>query len=355
MLELAILGSLADGPLRGDELRRRTTRLSSHFRPGPAGDGSLCPVIDHLVGAGLLDRRPDPGAVAARQHVLSLTSTGRAELLRRLRAPDDLDISDSARYFTILAFLSRLPDPGDRHAVLRRRLEFLEQPGNFSYGTDAGSGAGSGTDGTDDPYRRAMLAVARAADHAERSWLREVTAEGNEEAAQARVSTQGPGVLARLAALAGSAPAHRGGALWRLGENGRQLDANVIRLAPRAHVAPHVEPDLDVLVYVAQGAGRLECGGARHELAPGAVAWLPHGARRAVSAGPDGLLYLTVHRRRPGLTIRKAPPAPPAPPVAEEGGEAACLPGRVCPDCGRLAPERGDRYCGRCGTPLPSP
>ncbi|MGW0561874.1 AraC family ligand binding domain-containing protein [Streptomyces sp. NPDC003016] len=356
MLELAILGSLADGPLRGDELRRRTTRLFSHFRPGPADDGSLGPVIDRLVGAGLLDRRIEPGAAAARQHILSLTGTGRAELLRRLRAPGDLDISDSARYFTILAFLSRLPDPGDRRAVLRRRLEFLEQPRNFSCDTDAGSGAGSGADGADDPYRRGMLAVARAADHAERSWLREVTAEGTGEAAQAQVSTQGPGVLARLAALTGGAPAaHRGGALWRLGENGRQLDANVIRLAPRAHVAPHVEPDLDVLVYVAQGAGRLECGGARHELAPGAVAWLPHGARRAVSAGPDGLVYLTVHRRRPGLTIRKAPPVPPVPPVAEEGGEAACLLDRVCPDCGRLAPERGYRYCGRCGTPLPSP
>nr|WP_255306369.1 AraC family ligand binding domain-containing protein [Streptomyces sp. Wb2n-11] len=143
-----------------------------------------------------------------------------------------------------------------------------------------------------------------------------------------------------------------GGVLWRLSGSGRQLDANVIRLAPRARVAPHVEPDLDVLVYVAQGAGLLECDGERHELAPGAVAWLPHGAQRAVSAGPDGLAYLTVHRRRPGLTIRNAPPVSP---VAEEGGEAACLLDRVCPDCGRLAPERGDRYCGRCGTPLSSP
>ncbi|MGW0548788.1 helix-turn-helix transcriptional regulator [Streptomyces altiplanensis] len=342
MLELAILGFLADGPLYGDELRRRTVRLAGRFRP--VGEGSLRPVIDRLVEAGLLDRRTEPGAATARQHTLSLTGTGHAELLRRLRAPDDLDISDSARYFTVLTFLSRLPDPGDRHAVLRRRLEFLEQPRHSFHDADA--------DGTDDPYRRGMLAVARAADHAERSWLREATAEGT-GSVQAPVRTQGPGVLARLAALTGGAPAaHRGGALWRLGESGRQLDANVIRLAPRARVAPHVEPDLDVLVYVAQGAGLLECGGERHELAPGAVAWLPHGARRAVSAGPDGLAYLTVHRRRPGLTIRNAPPVSP---VAEEGGEAACLLDRVCPDCGRLAPERGDRYCGRCGTPLPFP
>ncbi|MFD8087307.1 cupin domain-containing protein [Kitasatospora sp. NPDC059722] len=116
-----------------------------------------------------------------------------------------------------------------------------------------------------------------------------------------------PGVLTCLDGLLDRAPADRGGALWRLAEEGRQLDANVIRLLPHAEVAAHVEPDLDVLVQVLEGSGHLETAAGRQVLAPGCTAWLPHGARRAVSAGPDGLVYLTVHRRRPGLSVRPAP------------------------------------------------
>jgi hypothetical protein len=100
---------------------------------------------------------------------VSLTAEGRTELLRRLREPDELDISDSTRYFTILAFLSRLPDTADQHAVLRRRLEFLEQPASFFHDGDRPLRA----EDTDDPYRRGMLLIARATSQAERSWLKE--------------------------------------------------------------------------------------------------------------------------------------------------------------------------------------
>ncbi|MCZ9346295.1 PadR family transcriptional regulator, partial [Streptomyces sp. TRM76130] len=110
-----------------------------------------------------------PGASAAQRHTLSLTPAGRTELLRRLRDAGGLDISDSTRYFTVLAFLSQLPDPADRHAVLRRRLEFLEQPASFFHDGDRLLGV----EDTDDPYRRGMLTIARATSRAERSWLRE--------------------------------------------------------------------------------------------------------------------------------------------------------------------------------------
>ncbi|MGW2250000.1 cupin domain-containing protein [Kitasatospora sp. NPDC001660] len=120
-------------------------------------------------------------------------------------------------------------------------------------------------------------------------------------------SDPGPGVLIHLDALLDRAPADRSGALWRLAEEGRQLDANVIRLLPNAEVPEHVEPDLDVLVQVLGGSGYLETHNGRQALSPGCTAWLPHGARRAVRAGADGLVYLTVHRRRPGLSIRSAP------------------------------------------------
>lgn len=51
-------------------------------------------------------------------------------------------------------------------------------------------------------------------------------------------------------------------------------------------------------------------------------------------------------------------PAPEQPvpraPAPDTGGEAACLLHLVCEECGRLAPGREDRYCARCGGPLPS-
>ncbi|MFG3305049.1 PadR family transcriptional regulator [Streptomyces wuyuanensis] len=170
MLELAILGFLAEGPLHGYQLRRRIAHLSGHARP--VSDGSLYPAINRLAGAGMLGRRVEPGSSAAQRHTLSLTDAGHSELLRRLRDASGLDISDSTRYFTVLAFLSNLPDTADQHAVLRRRLDFLEQPSSFFHDGDRRLGV----EDTDDPYRRGMLTIARATSRAEKAWLQEVLA-----------------------------------------------------------------------------------------------------------------------------------------------------------------------------------
>ncbi|GAA2246145.1 hypothetical protein GCM10010232_36590 [Streptomyces amakusaensis] len=159
------------------------------------------------------------------------------------------------------------------------------------------------------------------------------------------------GVLAGMAEVA-AARADRGGALWRLAAQGRQLDANLVRVPPGEGVPVHVEPDLDVLLCVVTGDGELETDAGRQPLAAGAVAWLPHGTRRAVSAGREGLVYVTAHRRRPGMSIR-GPETPGA--VAEpEGGEAACPLGRICPSCDRPAELPAARYCAHCGTALPA-
>ncbi|KUL38820.1 hypothetical protein ADL22_16235 [Streptomyces sp. NRRL F-4489] len=104
----------------------------------------------------------------------------------------------------------------------------------------------------------------------------------------------------RLAA-ADSAPA---GALWRLAESGRQLDANLVRLPPGGRIDTHREPDLDVLLYVVAGGGTAESAGERQPLAEGSLVWLPRGSTRSLNAGGDGMAYLTVHRRRPGMQIR---------------------------------------------------
>ncbi|MDT0445825.1 cupin domain-containing protein [Streptomyces johnsoniae] len=157
---------------------------------------------------------------------------------------------------------------------------------------------------------------------------------------------QTPDVLARVAELLREAPVDQDGALWRLGPADRQLDANVVRLAPLAGIAGHIERDLDVLLFVIEGAGHLETDAGDLDLVPGTITWLPRGSRRALSAGPAGLVHLTVHRRRPALAVRGTA-------AEQEGGEAACLLHRVCTECGRLAGERDARYCGRCGTLLP--
>ncbi|MEV4333007.1 cupin domain-containing protein [Streptomyces sp. NPDC049597] len=168
--------------------------------------------------------------------------------------------------------------------------------------------------------------------------------------------TQPPtaGVLATMQDLL-AVPEGRGGAVWRLDPAARQLDANVIRVLPGDSVARHVEPDLDVLLCVLTGSGELTVGDEVQRLEPGCVAWLPHGIGRALAAGPDGLVYVTAHRRRAGLSIRPAAPAAPAAPggPAAEGGESACLLHRICPGCDRPAEDAGARYCSRCGTELP--
>ncbi|WAX81607.1 hypothetical protein [Streptomyces sp. KMM 9044] len=94
------------------------------------------------------------------------------------------------------------------------------------------------------------------------------------------------------------------GALWRLAEAGRQLDANVVRIPPGRQVDTHREPDLDVLLLVLAGEGSLTAPDGTQPLRAGTLTWLPHGSTRALAAGIQGLTYLTVHRRRPGMGIK---------------------------------------------------
>ncbi|MBU7597753.1 zinc-ribbon domain-containing protein [Streptomyces sp. P38-E01] len=157
-------------------------------------------------------------------------------------------------------------------------------------------------------------------------------------------------MLTEATELLAEAAEQQGGALWNLAVRQRQLDANLIRLPAGAEVAAHTEPDLDVLLVVFEGEGRLTTVEGEQALTRGAVAWLAHGTERALVAGSGGLAYFTVHRRRPGMSIGR----PSGGRVEEEGGEAACLLQQVCPECGRPATERTARFCARCGTELPA-
>jgi uncharacterized protein (DUF2249 family) len=98
------------------------------------------------------------------------------------------------------------------------------------------------------------------------------------------------------------------GAVWRLEMSQRQLDANVVRLRPDEQIATHAEPRLDVLLLVLGGSGSMTTEVATEDVHPGMLIWLPRGSRRELHAGAEGLSYLTVHTRRPGLSIEPAAP-----------------------------------------------
>ncbi|MFE9450849.1 cupin domain-containing protein [Streptomyces sp. NPDC006739] len=133
-------------------------------------------------------------------------------------------------------------------------------------------------------------------------------------------STPRPRILCDTGSLSGAGD-DATGAVWRLAEPGRQLDANVVRIAPGRRVDTHTEPDLDVLLLVVAGEGTLVCLDGSEPLGPGTTAWLPHGSTRALVAGAAGLSYLTVHRRRPGMRIQRLEGAGQAPALtgADEG------------------------------------
>ncbi|MFF1838331.1 cupin domain-containing protein [Streptomyces sp. NPDC058231] len=158
-----------------------------------------------------------------------------------------------------------------------------------------------------------------------------------------------PRVLAAFDGLLAAAEPEQRGALWQLAEQNRELDANLVRLPPGAEVGEHQEDALDVLLVVVAGGGRIVTGAEVLELAPATAVRLPRTSRRALDAGPDGLAYLTVHRRRPGLTVKVSVEAP----AASEGGEGPCMLDRVCPECGRLSQDPVPVFCSRCGERFP--
>lgn len=165
-----ILGFLAEGPQHGYELRRRMAQLHGYARP--ISDGTVYPAINRLIAAGAVTETDEPGTRAASRRTLTLTTVGRARLLERLRTADGHDITDGSRFIVVLAFLSLLPVRAERDAVLRRRLDFLEQPGSFFYEGRTPLKIAH----IDDPYRRGILLSARATSRAERAWIRELLA-----------------------------------------------------------------------------------------------------------------------------------------------------------------------------------
>lgn len=117
-------------------------------------------------------------------------------------------------------------------------------------------------------------------------------------------STPPPRVLVDTRTItADTAAVDVSGAVWKLEARERDLDSNIIALPPGGTIDTHTGPNLDVLIHVLAGRGRLTTETGTIDLTPGVLLWMPRGSRRQFTAGSDGLRYLTVHQRRQALVL----------------------------------------------------
>ncbi len=163
MLDLCILGFLAEAPMHPYELRRHVSALTGHVRR--VSDGALLPALKRLERSQLVEHRPEISEGGRARKVYSLTEAGRGELLTRLTEPSDLDISDRNRYFVLLAFLRQVPEPAARTKVLQRRLAFLESPARGFFVTKVPPSEDA------DVFRQGMIQMATHTWRAEHEWL----------------------------------------------------------------------------------------------------------------------------------------------------------------------------------------
>jgi quercetin dioxygenase-like cupin family protein/hemerythrin len=85
-------------------------------------------------------------------------------------------------------------------------------------------------------------------------------------------------------------------------------ELNVTKLSWKAGSGPpeHVNEERDVLLVVVDGSATLNVDGEQRELARGETAIIAKGRKRKITAGADGVRYLSVHRRRSPLQIGRA-------------------------------------------------
>ena len=98
-----------------------------------------------------------------------------------------------------------------------------------------------------------------------------------------------------------------GGPVW--GTESEELNATILEWAAGEGTPEHVNAERDVAVVVLAGGGDALVDGEALPLRAGEVTVIPKGTRRQIVAGPDGIRYATVHRRRPGLQIQAKLPA----------------------------------------------
>ncbi|MFP3902172.1 MAG: cupin domain-containing protein [Acidimicrobiia bacterium] len=124
-------------------------------------------------------------------------------------------------------------------------------------------------------------------------------------------------------------PVRGDGVHWAL-DSSADLHANLVRLGPGGSIGDHLNAEVDVLIVAISGSGTLRVDGVDLPLIGEVVAHVPKGTRRSITAGPEGLAYLTVHRHRDGIglgptrVLRDAGFSPSHDVDPDEGGDPAC-------------------------------
>ena len=93
------------------------------------------------------------------------------------------------------------------------------------------------------------------------------------------------------------------GPVW--GAASADLNATLLEWPAGEGPPEHANEERDVLYVVVSGSARLTVDGEPHELGAGEATIVEKGARRALVAGPDGVRYLTAHKRRGGLGLKR--------------------------------------------------
>jgi quercetin dioxygenase-like cupin family protein/hemerythrin-like domain-containing protein len=107
-----------------------------------------------------------------------------------------------------------------------------------------------------------------------------------------------PGPIVDLFAPLGRGP------LW--GSDTDDLNATLLAWAAGDGLPEHVNGERDVLVLVLAGSAFVTIDGTPHEMHAGDVVIVEKGLSRGITAGAEGVRYLSVHRRRAPLQIATA-------------------------------------------------
>ncbi len=83
------------------------------------------------------------------------------------------------------------------------------------------------------------------------------------------------------------------------------LNATVLVWPAGEGPSEHVNAERDVVLVVLEGSATVAIDGEPHVVRAGAALVIEKGRTRSIAAGPRGVRYLTVHRRRPPPQIAR--------------------------------------------------
>jgi quercetin dioxygenase-like cupin family protein len=89
--------------------------------------------------------------------------------------------------------------------------------------------------------------------------------------------------------------------LWGLASE--DLNVNLVAWPAGEGVATHVNAERDVLIVVVSGHLTIHVDGVPHTLSSDHAMLIPRGTTRSLTAAADGARYLSIHRRRPPLSL----------------------------------------------------